>query len=329
MKKLFALLLTALMLVSCMSVVASADETELRELIIWDCDTAFGSFVLDTETKTQGEASCSCVLDGNKVNSTTDILVDISAYDTLEMDIWVSNPEFFTLGVESQFELSSSGTCDQQEMAWTLPGLAAGLTEEAKEGWNHIVLPYADMNTDMDKTAVNWLRYYIVNTDGVKDKQITYKLDNVKVSNRHEIELAAAKESIKPVLALFDAIGLGDAEVTAANYDAVKAATEAAREAYNALTQVEKDAMDSSEYKILSNAEKAVKKYEKAIAEAANTEVTETKANEPADTSAAGEETKDAGTTEEKNSTGLIIGIVAAVVVIAAIVVFLLAKKKK
>ena len=328
MKKTLAFLLTALMLLSCMTIFASAEGVELRELIICDCDTAFGSFTLDTEEKTQGEASCSCVLDADRVNANEGIFADISDYDTLEFDLWVSDPAFFELTNQSQFELTSSGKCDVEEWAILLGDFINHIEGgEAKQGWNHLTFSYKDGAAGLNTSAVNFLRFYIVGVGGtdVASKAYTYKLDNVKVTNRYEMEAAAAAETVKPVIDLIKAIGL-DGDVTAANYEAVKAATEAARAAYKDLTDIQKDVVSSDDYKLLTNAEKAIRAYEKAL-ENPETKATETQANE---TKAAGNETEPK-TDDEKteSSTGLIIGIVAAVVVIAAVVVFLCVKKKK
>ena len=329
MKKTLAFLLTALMLISCMTVFASAEGVEPRELIILDCDTAFGSFELDTEEKTQGEASCSCVLNADRVNECKDVSADISDYDTLEFDLWVSDPEFFNLPCQGQFELTSSGKCDTEEWAQTLQNFAGAVEGgEPKQGWNHLVFSYKDGAAGLNTSALNYIRFYIVQVGGTEyaEKAYTYKLDNVKVTNRYEVELAAAAEVVKPVVDLIKAIGL-DGDVTAANYEAVKAATEAARAAYKELNDVQQSAIESADYKLLTTAERAIKAYEKAL------ENPETKAEE---TKAAGETSADAKDTEAKDpaeeggsNTGLIIGIVAAVVVIAAVVVFLLAKKKK
>ena len=328
MKKTFAILLTALMLLSGMTIFASAEGVELQELIILDCDTAFGSFELDTEEKTQGEASCSCVLDSDRVNECKEVSADISDYDTLEFDLWVSDVEFFNLPCQSQFELTSSGTCDQEEWAQTLQNFAGAVEGgEPKQGWNHLIFSYKDGAAGLNTSALNYIRFYIVQVSGTEyaEKAYTYKLDNVKVTNRYEVELAAAAEVVKPVVDLIKGIGL-DGDVTAANYEVVKAAAEAARAAYKGLTDVQQSAIESADYKLLTTAERAIKAYEKAL------ENPETKANETqasGETSADAKDTDETGETEENSKSGLIIGIAAAVVVIAAIVIFLCTKKKK
>lgn len=330
MKKTLAILLTALMLISCMTIFASADGVEARELIILDCDTAFGSFELDTEEKTQGEASCSCVLNADRVNECKDVSADISDYDTLEFDLWVSDVEFFNLPCQSQFELCSGGKCDVEEWAQTLQSFAGAIEGgEPKQGWNHLTFSYADGCGGLNPASLNYIRFYIVQVGGTEyaEKAYTYKLDNVKVTNRHEVELAAAAEVVKPVVDLIKAIGL-DGDVTAANYEAVKAATEAARAAYKELNDVQQSAIESADYKLLTTAERSIKAYEKELANP-TTDAPETKAADAGETSAEVKDTDASGETEEGGNKWLVPVIIAAAVVIAAIVVFLLAKKKK
>lgn len=71
---------------------------------------------------------------------------------------------------DGQFELTSSGTSDQNELSWILPQ-----TVEFKDGWNELLLQ-VDPNTDCDLSAVNYMRLYLFN-----DSENTVKIDRLMV----------------------------------------------------------------------------------------------------------------------------------------------------
>lgn len=71
---------------------------------------------------------------------------------------------------DGQFELTSSGTSDQNELSWILPQ-----TVEFKDGWNELLLQ-VDPNTDCDLSAVNYMRLYLFN-----DAENTVKIDKLMV----------------------------------------------------------------------------------------------------------------------------------------------------
>lgn len=71
---------------------------------------------------------------------------------------------------DGQFELTSSGQCDVNELSWVLPQ-----TVEFKDGWNEILLQ-VDPNTDCDLSAVNYMRLYLFN-----DAENTVKIDKLMV----------------------------------------------------------------------------------------------------------------------------------------------------
>ena len=72
---------------------------------------------------------------------------------------------------DGQFELTSSGGPDANEISWVIP-----TTVELKDGWNELLLGPIDPSTDCDLSAVNFMRLYLFsNADN------TIKLDKLMV----------------------------------------------------------------------------------------------------------------------------------------------------
>ncbi|MBO5274755.1 MAG: hypothetical protein J6I45_09090 [Clostridia bacterium] len=116
-----------------------------------------------------------------QVQQTTFDPVDVSAYDTVHVWVYIDDPALIspTAGNPS-FELSSAGKCDNSEIAWNLLGY------DWKAGWNELWLPvsegaYSDGSTGrIDMTAVNFSRFYLF-TAG--DGQATIKVDGIEFTN--------------------------------------------------------------------------------------------------------------------------------------------------
>lgn len=83
--------------------------------------------------------------------------------------IYVENAGALQKG-DGQLELTSSGTCDVNELSWVLHNVV-----EFKDGWNELLLE-VDPSTDCDLSAVNYLRLYLFS-----DTENTIKLDRLMV----------------------------------------------------------------------------------------------------------------------------------------------------
>lgn len=91
---------------------------------------------------------------------------------------------------DGQFELTSSGTSDQNELSWVLHDVV-----EFKDGWNELLLE-VDPNTECDLSAVNYLRLYLFS-----DTENTIKLDRLMVGTGPDFGLKppAPPETEPPV----------------------------------------------------------------------------------------------------------------------------------
>ena len=99
--------------------------------------------------------------------------VDVSsiANPALLIRFYINKPEELYLDYQSQIELNSSGSVDEQEICWlgsevftNWSGHAASAPYELKAGWNTFVLPFADAHsmagTSFNPTKVKWFRFY-------------------------------------------------------------------------------------------------------------------------------------------------------------------------
>ena len=124
--------------------------------------------VVDTDDKKEGSASLSLVgnpnaFAGPAVNFQYIPVqsIDLSAIaETGEVRFWlyVSNPSFHVMN-ECQFEVTSSGTCDVNEMQWKLNTNNLKL----KKGWNEVVLKVAEATSqggECDLANVNYIRFW-------------------------------------------------------------------------------------------------------------------------------------------------------------------------
>ena len=108
--------------------------------------------------------------------------VDISKYNRIEFDLYVTDAEALAaLSTESEFEITSSGKSDENELHWYPSEFLSG----AVDGWNHIVLNLDDGRETggaIDKTAVNYIRWYWVNNDNGVDGYI----DNIRLLTEND-----------------------------------------------------------------------------------------------------------------------------------------------
>ena len=108
--------------------------------------------------------------------------IDISGMKYLEFDIYVSNVADIA-EVLFSFELTSSGTSDQKELAKKFHGKDTGWVV----GWNHVKWDLTEFTEktggDFDPTAWNFLRWYNDTTLNVGGEKITFGIMNIKFTN--------------------------------------------------------------------------------------------------------------------------------------------------
>ena len=134
---------------------------------------------LDTEDKKEGNACLKVEVTEDpyhmilsKVFKTFD--PEVSMEDGyLAFDLYVSDVSVLTGGLDSEFELTSSGDCDVQELTWKTSQI--NLTN----GWNKVELSLADAGHtggDINLHAVNFIRFYSI----FMPSPITIKLDHIR-----------------------------------------------------------------------------------------------------------------------------------------------------
>ena len=82
--------------------------------------------------------------------------VDVSAFKAgyLHLSYYVSSKKYFAQNL--YFEISSAGTCDQEELAWEIA------LDTVQEGWNEVYMsvPEAVTTGRIDLSRVNYFRFY-------------------------------------------------------------------------------------------------------------------------------------------------------------------------
>ena len=200
-KIVICLLLVFVMLPAAVLVASAVPIQVTGSKLIDNCETAWSGTEVDTSVKTQGSGSISKTFNisdiepnssGNSlvlISRRFDTPIDVSAYNTFSFDFYVSSPEFVNYITSGQIEVTSSGTCDQQEMNWILPQTFSSL----KTGWNRLTLPLE--KSDFNAKAFNFIRLYMwFDHDKAPNKNFTYKIDNIcfqKVTIDYEVLLSS------------------------------------------------------------------------------------------------------------------------------------------
>lgn len=173
-----------------------------RTTMVESCDTADGwtgghapyatSPETDTVIKKQGQGSIRYTLNlpgefhlvSNKVYATP---FNVKGATHVEMDVYISDVNVLTnCGYAIQFEVTSSGTCDQQEYSWSLDKYVN------KNGWSHIRLPIEaamicvgsnpELSGNPDLSRVNYFRFHTLNISAAADNQLVFRVDNIAFS---------------------------------------------------------------------------------------------------------------------------------------------------
>lgn len=149
------------------SAVNVADEIEYvsasaTKKMLFDCDSKPSGFNLEQNSNSafvkQGTGSWKMNAGANVSGAFT--ATDVSAFSGGYLHLWIYCQDVSKMG-EGQIELTSSGTCDQNELNWSL-GQAV-----TKSGWNELWLELSSGGSTggtIDFTKVNYLRIYNVNS---------------------------------------------------------------------------------------------------------------------------------------------------------------------
>ena len=191
-KRLLSLLFMLSFLLPALAVGAAADEGsdpyELITIPYYDCDHAYGNWAEEPGGGPDGGTCLTRLLATGSADSVVFGPVDGSEADTLEFDLYLSSLEYFDVPWgDSHLEITSSGKCDDAEYCWAPAQIKDGCVGGAKEGWNHVVLPFREAKTafhpnHIDLSRLNFLRFFFVNPPAPVD--VTMKIDNFILTNR-------------------------------------------------------------------------------------------------------------------------------------------------
>ena len=358
----------------------AADEAEMtateHSIPLFGCNAEVGGYKLDYEDKKDGSSSLYYTLGTwTEIDKTTgeeveyeqkgtsgfqfttekyagEKFVDASGMDTLEFWFYVSDKDALMAAgfADTGLELTSSGTCDQEEVCWRLiEHIMPQVTESGV--WTAIRLPLStgaksgDGGCDMSR--LNYLRFFFVNAQNMPETPVTIKIDNIRLTD-YEAQAIAAETPVAEAMAAkineklgnipewddenADVIAQYDANVTTwtADYEALKAELDAMSDIAQGIVS------DLGAKKLVTNVKRWLDryaKYEPAPAEdpteTPTEEPTETPTEDPTETPT---ETPTEDPNEEPKEGGnavVIIIIVVVVVVAAAAVAFIVIKKKK
>ena len=284
MKKLLTVLLVVAMTMTMMLSVSAVeyDDLDITYVQLLSCDVKPGgknSYTVDTQDKQEGEGSLSFRVGGGQVNEMQfPEAVNGEGMDTLEFDLYLSDAGLMDLfaagGMNSGFELTSSGYWDNQEISWTLSQIKANNQGgEIVNGWNHIILPLdtaVERESDGNRPGfegpfniadIKFIRFFMVGEQ--TDHDITVKIDNICLSDWNAVSTAAKKEELAKAKAdAFAADVAALPEITADNYTTVKADVEALRSAYDKLNDIAKEYVTKATLDKLEAAEAKIAELE-------------------------------------------------------------------
>jgi hypothetical protein len=166
-------------------------------ILIESCDTKpNGAFTLDTTNPVEGEGCWSITTPaaGALAFHAWENGIDASGCDVIEFDLYISDlGALEAMKRMCALELSSSETCDIQEIAFSGEQIVefGRYGQEWQVGWNHVVLRVADATAtngpgsgsgkeaaSFDISNVNFVRFYLLSAT----TSHTIKIDNICLS---------------------------------------------------------------------------------------------------------------------------------------------------
>ena len=172
-------------LLSALAVFPASAIDEYDPILIHACDSIFGKFVVDNSNRTQGTASLRMNLSsaGSFVcEYSIRQPLDLSEADTLALDIYLPNPSVLSKFNSLYLELTSSGTCDHQEIAWVLATIP-GTPDDEHPGWVTLYLYFEEGRfTDgkPDYSAINYMRIFGFYDASLVESGDYFLVDNIR-----------------------------------------------------------------------------------------------------------------------------------------------------
>ena len=358
----------------------AADEAEMladeHSVPLFGCNAALAEYKIDYDDKKSGASSLYYKLGTwTEVDKTTgeeveyeqkgtsgfqfttekyagEKSVDASGMDTLEFWFWVSDIDALMAAgfADTGLELTSSGSCDQEEVCWRLiEHIMPQVTENST--WTKIRLPLSsgaksgDGGCDMSR--LNYMRFFFVNAQNLPEEPVIIKIDDIRLTDYEAQAIAAETPAAEAMAAKIteklgnipewddenaDVIAQYDANAAtwAADYEALKAELDAMSDIAQGIVS------DLGAKKLVTNVKRWLDRYDK-YEPAPAEDPTETPTEDPTETPTEDPteeptETPTEDPTEEPKEGGntvVIIIIVVVVVVAAAAVAFIVIKKKK
>ncbi|MBQ7727455.1 MAG: hypothetical protein IJT60_02625 [Clostridia bacterium] len=251
-------------------------------LPILGCNEAFDNWKLDKENQQAGSGCVTAFGVSRAPQYVWATPIDVSAFDTLEFELYVSDLAFFEYADLSKeaadrysnawIELSSSGECDKSEIAWNWQQVLAGIDGTPKAGWNHVALAFKDATASdgdtgpFDPTKLNFIRTFYVNPGAnIKDavEDIVIKLDTIAVTDRQAQLYAAAVEEASDCVAKIEALTYTSVELIKTEDDltAAKKAYNSANNAYKRLSDEAKATLTEDQLNKLNACKAAIDAY--------------------------------------------------------------------
>ena len=351
----------------------AADEAEMmvteHSVPLFGCNAALAGYEVDYNDKKAGSSSIKYTLGewtevdengeektiknvGTVLNFTTDVYagidaVDCTGMDTLEFWFYVSDKDALAAAAfaDTGIELTSSGTCDDEETNWRV--IENILPQCTENDWNEIRLPFSagGKTGETDWTRVNFFRLFFVNSSSLPETPLVIGLDNIRLTDYEAQQIAletpAAEamdakireklgnipewdEDNADIIAQYDA----NAATWKADYDAIAAELDAMSDIAQGIVS------DLGSKKIVTSVKRWLDRHAKYEPEPEPTpEPDPTPDPDPdpdPDPNPDPDPDPDPETPDEGGNANVIIIIVVAVVVVAAAVVaFIIIKKKK
>lgn len=278
------------------------------------------NFQLETEDKIAGNASLFLVINSGVANENkwTFDAVDGTGWDTLRFQMNVTDMSIFDI-TDSALELGSNGKAC---MSWSFADIKAlNQGEDIKVGeWNTIILPIKQ-SADFDISKIDYLGLSFGAVE--LERALGVTIDSFRLSADQAILNAEAMADAAKVDTRIEKLN----EITADNYISMNPKVQAARKAYEGLSDAAKMFVNAELLAKLEAAEAAIANFME------NPPVDDepdqpTEPDQPSEPTTPSEPTNP-GKTDDSNGTIIVIIAVVAVVVIAGVVVLLVLKKKK
>lgn len=189
MKKLLRVLISlSLAVLLCATAVSAVEVLDNMDPVGETTSSKLGFSPLDTENQKEGTGCFTYTGTGPVWFQTTftgDAVMDLSAYENdLVLDFWlyIDDIDSFNGGsnTDGQFELTSSGECDKEELSWLMED------ENWVTGWNHVIWTLDDANgNDLNFSAVNFIRVYKFM------ESTTCRIDDLRIGHASEYGIGA------------------------------------------------------------------------------------------------------------------------------------------